>query len=81
MKRSGAMSREPGAIWVANPGSVGQPRDATAESSWMLLEIGADVRYRFEVVDYDLDAHRAAVRRAGFSEATERSLLRFFRIG
>jgi len=53
-----------GARLVANPGSVGQPRDGDPRASWGLLDTA---RRTFELrrVAYDIDAVANGIRRAG----------------
>ncbi len=64
---------------VANAGSLGQPRDARAESVLLRLSLSPDAaKAEFEAVTYDVAAHVAALRAAGLSDATTERLAGFF---
>lgn len=64
---------------VANAGSLGQPRDARAESVLLRLELGSDAATaKFEPVTYDVAAHVQALGAAGLSAATTERLAAFF---
>lgn len=64
---------------VANAGSVGQPRDARAESVLLRLKLTADaVTASFERVVYDVAAHVAALQSAFLSEGTRERLSSYF---
>ena len=54
----------PGERLMLNPGSVGQPRDGNPDSSYMLLDLGADT-VEFRRVPYDIGATQALMRAAG----------------
>lgn len=50
--------------WLANPGSVGQPRDGDPRAAWMELETDS-MRVAFHRVEYPVDAAADAIREAG----------------
>ncbi len=39
LARSETVVETPGARWLLNPGSVGQPRDGDARAAWLLIDI------------------------------------------
>jgi diadenosine tetraphosphatase ApaH/serine/threonine PP2A family protein phosphatase len=53
-----------GSTFVANPGSVGQPRDGDKRSSYGLLDLAAR-RLEFHRTEYDVAASQARMRTAG----------------
>ncbi|MBK5110354.1 MAG: metallophosphoesterase family protein [Thermoleophilia bacterium] len=50
--------------WLANPGSVGQPRDGDPRAAWMELETES-MRARFHRVEYPVETAAEAIREAG----------------
>ncbi len=51
---------------LANPGSVGQPRDRDPRSAYMTLELnGADIALEWHRVEYDIGATQDEMRRVG----------------
>jgi putative phosphoesterase len=68
------MRRDEGALWV-NPGSVGQPRDGDARSSYAVLDTGSK-HVAFHRVAYDVDAAVRDVLAAGLPEFLAQRLLR-----
>jgi predicted phosphodiesterase len=66
------------APWVLNAGAVGQPReeDTTAYVLWLDVD-GAGCSTRFRALEYDVDAHLDALRRAPLSASTRQRLLAF----
>ncbi|HZT16648.1 MAG TPA: metallophosphoesterase family protein [Gaiellaceae bacterium] len=64
-----------GARTLANPGSVGQPRDGDPRAAWLLLDLGAD-RAVFRRVPYDVEGAQAAIRAAGLPDALADRLAR-----
>jgi putative phosphoesterase len=51
---------------LANPGSVGQPRDADPRASFALLTLSrGDVRFEVQRVDYDVDSVAGQILRSG----------------
>jgi diadenosine tetraphosphatase ApaH/serine/threonine PP2A family protein phosphatase len=53
--------------WLANPGSVGQPRDGDPKAAWLLVDF-AQKRAAFRRIAYDVDAAQADIRAAGLPE-------------
>lgn len=51
---------------VANPGSVGQPRDHDPRAAWALYEPGVGIR--FERTEYDIEQTRARIREAALPD-------------
>lgn len=41
---------------IADPGSVGQPRDGDPRASYAILEPSAQMRFQVQRIDYDIDA-------------------------
>ena len=56
-----------GSRFLANPGSVGQPRDGDARASYALLDLER-WKLRFERVDYDIASVQTKIRAAGLPE-------------
>lgn len=54
--------------WLANPGSVGQPRDGDSRAAWLLVDFGAK-RAAFRRIVYDVEGAQADIRAAGLPEA------------
>ena len=68
----------PGAVTLANAGSVGQPRDSQGA---VILRLHLDERHvtgAFEPVVYDVDAHIQGLLRSGLPDPTARRLCGFF---
>lgn len=55
--------RDPRALTLVNPGSVGQPRDGDARASWALVDFEMR-KVHLRRVSYDVDAAAAAIRQA-----------------
>ncbi len=53
--------------WLANPGSVGQPRDGDPRAAWMDLDTGS-MKARYHRLEYPVDAAAEAIRKAGLPE-------------
>jgi len=53
--------------WLANPGSVGQPRDGDPRAAWMDLETES-MRAGFHREDYPIDLAAEAIREAGLPD-------------
>ncbi len=54
---------------LANPGSVGQPRDGDPRASYMLIEVdGGEVSIHHRRVEYDIDEVAERMRRLGLPE-------------
>ena len=68
----------PGAITLANAGSVGQPRDAQGSVILRLRLEGELVAGAFESLVYDVDAHISDLQRTGLPDKTKQRLLGFF---
>jgi diadenosine tetraphosphatase ApaH/serine/threonine PP2A family protein phosphatase len=62
--REGAGLRLDGRRALANPGSVGQPRDGDPRASYMVLDPGAG-SMTWHRVAYDVESVQAAMRAAG----------------
>lgn len=61
---------------IANPGSVGQPRDAARASTVLFLErTGQGLGLEYARVCYDVDAHKGGIMTAALSPATKAKLL------
>jgi len=71
----------PGSIAIANAGSVGQPRDIQGSVILRLHIDGDTVSAKFEPVEYDVNAHLAALQRTGLPDATVKRLCYFFQQG
>jgi predicted phosphodiesterase len=70
----------PGPTVVANAGSVGQPRDAAAQSVFLRIEIdGPATTGTIEPIHYDVQAHLDELRRSGLPEDTIARLGSFFK--
>ncbi|HEY2327922.1 MAG TPA: metallophosphoesterase family protein [Gaiellaceae bacterium] len=54
--------------WLANPGSVGQPRDGDPHAAWLLVDFGAK-RAGFRRIAYDVEGAQAQIRAAGLPDA------------
>jgi diadenosine tetraphosphatase ApaH/serine/threonine PP2A family protein phosphatase len=54
--------------WLANPGSVGQPRDGDPRAAWLLVDF-AQKRAAFRRIAYDLEAAQADIRAAGLPDS------------
>lgn len=61
---------EPAVRLVANPGSVGQPRDRLSSASYLLLETadGGETRLHARRVEYNIDEVQRKMREAGLPE-------------
>ncbi|HEU5477237.1 MAG TPA: metallophosphoesterase family protein [Gaiellaceae bacterium] len=57
-----------GARWLANPGSVGQPRDGDPRAAWLLLDDEAR-RATFRRVVYDVERTQEEIRERGLPDA------------
>ena len=57
-----------GRRFVANPGSVGQPRDGDPRAAYALVDTAAH-RITFHRIEYDIAAAQAKIRAAGLPEA------------
>src|SRR5437763_1471715 len=56
------------ALWLVNPGSVGQPRDGDARAAWLVLDTGAwTATYRR--TPYDIAGAASAIRAARLPES------------
>ena len=58
----------PAARWLANPGSVGQPRDGDARAAWLLVD-EAERRATFRRVGYDVERTQEEIRDQRLPEA------------
>lgn len=69
-----------GAVFIANPGSVGQPRGGGLGASFLTLTVDdrSVLDARLERVPYDVATHVAAVRQMGLDQATSDKLASFF---
>jgi diadenosine tetraphosphatase ApaH/serine/threonine PP2A family protein phosphatase len=56
-----------GRRWIANPGSVGQPRDNDPRAAWLLVDIEAG-RGEFRRVPYPIAETQAEIRELGLPE-------------
>jgi diadenosine tetraphosphatase ApaH/serine/threonine PP2A family protein phosphatase len=56
-----------GRRWLANPGSVGQPRDGDPRAAWALIDVDAGLA-TFRRVVYPIDQTQAQIREAGLPE-------------
>ncbi|HEY6960553.1 MAG TPA: metallophosphoesterase family protein [Gaiellaceae bacterium] len=56
------------ARWLANPGSVGQPRDGDARAAWLLVDVSAG-RATFRRVTYPIAETQAEIRARGLPDA------------
>ena len=54
--------------WLANPGSVGQPRDGDPRAAWLEIDFAAK-RATFRRTAYDVEGAQAEIRAAGLPEA------------
>jgi predicted phosphodiesterase len=54
----------PGARWLLNPGSVGQPRDGDPRAAYLVLDLDAH-RATFHRVGYDIELTQSEMRYAG----------------
>ena len=61
------VSLTPGARYMVNPGSVGQPRDRDPRASWLLYDADA-VTVRVNRVGYDIARAQEKIRAAGLPE-------------
>jgi predicted phosphodiesterase len=57
-----------GRRWLANPGSVGQPRDGDPHAAWLLLDEEAD-RATYRRVEYDVEQTQEEIRERGLPDA------------
>jgi putative phosphoesterase len=73
-----AMLLELGGKTIVNAGTVGQPRDGDYRAQCTLIEEG---RFRFERVEYDLDALATDYQRSAMPEEAKRKWLRDTRRG
>ena len=67
LARGGTEIGTPGARWLFNPGSVGQPRDGDARAAWLLIDIDTG-RAAFRRVPYPIEKTQAEMRAAGLPE-------------
>jgi len=67
LARNETVVETPGARWLLNPGSVGQPRDGDARAAWLLIDIPAG-RAIFRRVPYAIEQTQAEMRAAGLPE-------------
>jgi predicted phosphodiesterase len=65
----------PGARWLINPGSVGQPRDSDPRAAWLLIDDEAG-RAAFRRVLYPIEQTQAEMRAAGLPEELAARLAR-----
>ncbi len=68
----------PGGKMLVNAGTVGQPRDGDPRAQCMILDEGV---FRFERVQYDLDAYEADCRRTNIMGGLTDTLIRWTRRG
>ena len=68
----------PGGKMLVNAGTVGQPRDGDPRAQCMILDEGV---FRFERVEYDLDAYEADCRRTNILGDLTDTLIRWTRRG
>jgi hypothetical protein len=69
-------------IVVVNPGSVGQPRRVGGGATLAMLAVDKDVlSVSIEAIDYDVDAHVAALMASAMSPPTREKLASFFAKG
>jgi predicted phosphodiesterase len=66
-RRSHVITLGPGARWLINPGSVGQPRDRDPRAAYAVWDTGADTM-DLRRVAYDVPAAQAAIRDAGLPD-------------
>jgi predicted phosphodiesterase len=65
--------------WLANPGSVGQPRGGLAASTFLLLDLSHEqARGQIVPIEYDVAGHVRALWDSAMSEPTRRRLCSFF---
>ena len=64
----GTVAELGGRRWLANPGSVGQPRDGDPRAAWLHADLGAG-RATFRRVDYDIEKTQAEIRELGLPES------------
>jgi putative phosphoesterase len=50
---------------IANPGSVGQPRDGDPRASYAILEPSTQMRFQVQRIDYDIDAAASKIAARG----------------
>jgi len=50
---------------IANPGSIGQPRDGDPEASYAILEPSAETKFQIRRVSYDIDAAASKIAARG----------------
>jgi diadenosine tetraphosphatase ApaH/serine/threonine PP2A family protein phosphatase len=60
----GTIDLLPGARYLINPGSVGQPRDGDPRAAYAIVDL-QEGRVRFKRVRYDVDLVTREIRRAG----------------
>ncbi|MBC7219695.1 MAG: metallophosphoesterase family protein [Hadesarchaea archaeon] len=53
---------------ILNPGGVGQPRDRDPRASYAVLELGKELKIRFQRVEYDVAAAAEKIKAAGLPE-------------
>jgi diadenosine tetraphosphatase ApaH/serine/threonine PP2A family protein phosphatase len=63
----GTIVELPGRRWLANPGSVGQPRDGDPRAAWALIDIDAGLA-TFRRVVYPIEQTQAQIREEGLPE-------------
>jgi len=64
---------EPGARYMINAGSVGQPRDGDPRAAWAVIDTAAR-RVEFHRTEYDVAAAQARILKAGLPESLARRL-------
>ncbi|HNQ35448.1 MAG TPA: metallophosphoesterase family protein [bacterium] len=69
----GTVRLDPGASYLVNPGSVGQPRDGDPRAAYLVFDPAART-VRLERVSYDVAAAQEKILRAGLPEALARRL-------
>lgn len=68
-------------VRLANPGSIGQPRDALGTSTWLLIDYSAEAAtLNLKPVTYDVLSHVSGLRNSGLSGPTSERLVSFFQM-
>jgi predicted phosphodiesterase len=71
-RHNGSVSLEPGETFLLNPGSVGQSRQRTARSQFMIVDLEQSYA-RFYTVPYDVAGCRRALRQRGLAPSSHHS--------
>ncbi|MGQ9622149.1 MAG: metallophosphoesterase family protein [Candidatus Caldatribacteriaceae bacterium] len=60
--------RKIGELFVVNDGSVGRPKDGDWRATWVLLEVGEELKVHFRRCEYDLSFLKEAYKRSNLPE-------------